>query len=647
MEKLRRYFAITSVVFLVVLAVSPFTDSLREWKDYQTRYNLLITQLPERVKPATIGIKQIWVQRLDRVDRCISCHLGVKDPALASSPEPFRTHPQIYHDVEDFGCTFCHEGQGAATDYRESRGNVKYWDTPILPRAYMEASCAKCHKEKEVPDAPILNMGRTLIEELNCVGCHKLNGYQKQWVPGLDGIGSKVDRTWLVSWLRDPKGYFPGTRMPNFLFADDDANMLADFLLSFKSPAGGVSLDPLPKQLVSSTAAQKAKLVEAGSTLFREARCISCHAVNGKGGEGATELGKVASKVNEQWLYNYVKNPKRLMPGVRMPRFRFTEEQLVSLVAYMESEFVDFDKDSASQHTPDPAYYEKGLALFNKYNCKGCHNLSAAPTEEEMGPDLTAIGSKKIYEIEFGPSGIEQTLPAYLDTKLANPRVFAAGLRMPRFEFTPEQAQAITVALLGNTSEKIPEEFIVHAAPPSTYEPQGDFGKLVDDLACLACHKMNGQGHLVATDLSLEASQAQATWIKGYFKVPYSLRPTLTVRMPNLFLGEKEIQTIVDYMQKVFIADSLEHGTPSDVVTVGKGKSLYYERYACQSCHQIGGAGGYVGPPLDKVGSRLKAGWVFHWLKDPQAYKPATLEPNNNLSDADADALTAYLMTLK
>ncbi len=93
-------------------------------------------------------------------------------------------------------------------------------------------------------------------------------------------------------------------------------------------------------------------------------------------------------------------------------------------------------KTSASQHTPDPAYYEKGLALFNKYNCKGCHNLSAAPTEEEMGPDLTAIGCKKIYEIEFGPSGIDQTFPAYLDTKLTNPRVFAPGLRMPRFEFT-------------------------------------------------------------------------------------------------------------------------------------------------------------------------------------------------------------------
>ena len=647
MDKLRKYFAVASLAFLVVLAVSPFMDFFREWRGYQVKYNTLITHLPERVKPATIGIKQIWVQKLDHVDRCITCHLGVKEPALAFSPEPFRTHPQMYHDVEEFGCTFCHEGQGAATDYRESLGRVKYWDSPILQRPYMEASCAKCHKEREVPNAPILTLGRKLIEESNCVGCHKLDGYQKQWVPELDGIGAKVDRTWLVSWLKDPLGYFPGTRMPNFLLTDEEANTLADFLLSFKSLPRGEALEPLPAELLASNDKQKAKLVDAGSTLFREARCISCHAVNGKGGEGATELGKVASKVSEQWLYNYVKDPKRLLPGVRMPRFRFTDEQLVSLVAYMESEFVDYDKGPSPQYTSDPSYYEKGLALFKKYNCSGCHQLSASSKEEEMGPDLTAIGSKKLYEIEFGPSGVDQTLPAYLETKLMNPRVFTTGLRMPRFGFTNEETQAITVALLGNTSEKIPDAFIVHPAPTSAYTPQGDFGKLVDDLACLGCHRMNGQGHLIATDLSLEASQAQSKWIEEYFKIPYSLRPTLTVRMPNLFLGDKEIKTIVDYMEKVFIADSLDKEVPSDVVTVGKGKGLYYERYACQSCHQISGAGGYVGPPLDKVGTRLKPGWVFHWLKNPQAYKPTTLEPNNNLSDADADALTAYLMSLK
>jgi mono/diheme cytochrome c family protein len=165
-------------------------------------------------------------------------------------------------------------------------------------------------------------------------------------------------------------------------------------------------------------------------------------------------------------------------------------------------------------------------------------------------------------------------------------------------------------------------------------------------MACLGCHVMNGTGRLVATDLSVEASQAQPKWIEGYFKIPYSLRPILTERMPNLFLSDSKIKTIVDYMENVFVADSLEHVVKTDPGNVAKGRGLYFERYGCQSCHQIAGKGGYVGPPLDKVGSRLKGGWIYHWLKNPQAYKPESIEPNNKLSDDEAEALTAYLLTL-
>ena len=60
-----------------------------------------------------------------------------------------------------------------------------------------------------------------------------------------------------------------------------------------------------------------------------------------------TDLGKVASKVSEQWLYNYLKNPKRISPGVEMPRFRFSDQELAGVVAYMESEFVDYDLEQA------------------------------------------------------------------------------------------------------------------------------------------------------------------------------------------------------------------------------------------------------------------------------------------------------------
>jgi mono/diheme cytochrome c family protein len=647
MRPLRLTFAIVAVLFLVVLAVSPLKDYLREWKHDQSEYNRLVAGLPQRVKPVDIGIRQVWVQKLDRVDRCVTCHLGVKEPALHAAPEPFRTHPRIYHDVDDLGCTFCHEGQGSATEYRESIGKVKYWDRPILPRAYMEASCAKCHREKEVPRAPILNLGRKLIRESNCVGCHKLEGNEKQWTPSLDGIGEKVNRAWLVNWLKHPRAYAPTTRMPNFLLTEEEAGTLADFLMSFKTFPREAALEPVPPELSSAGADQKAKLVELGATRFREARCISCHPINGKGGYVAPELGKIASKVSAQWLYNYIKQPKRLQPGVVMPRYRFKEEDLVGVVAYMESEFVDYDVEQLPPHTPDPGFYEKGRALFKKYSCGGCHSLSGMGRAEETGPELTTIGAKRLYEIDFGRSEIEQTLPVYLKTKLLTPHLFGGSMKMPQFEFREDEAEAIAVALLGKTDDKIPQDLIVPDSPPGTFAPQGDFGKLVDDLACLGCHVMNGRGRLVGTDLSLEASQARRSWIEGYFKVPYSLRPVLTERMPKLYLSDAEIKTLVDYMETSFISDSLDRAVSADPAAAAIGRGLFYERYGCQSCHQVGGKGGYVGPPLDKTATRLTAGWIFHWLKSPQGLKPGTIEPNNNLSDAEADALTAYLLTLK
>jgi mono/diheme cytochrome c family protein len=435
--------------------------------------------------------------------------------------------------------------------------------------------------------------------------------------------------------------------MPNFLLSDEEANLLADFLMTFKSFPSEATFEPIPKNLSTASAADRDKLAELGSTRFREARCISCHPINGKGGYVATDLGKSASKVSQPWLYNYLKSPKKFQPGVEMPRYRLKESELEAVTAYIESEFIDYEVEEPSAHTPDPAYYDKGLALFKKYNCSGCHELGGMKKAEEMGPELTSIGDKKLYEIDFGKASIEHTLPLYLFTKLKDPRVFLPTMKMPKYEFTDEQSRAVAVALLGNTKEVIPEELKVLPRPSSTYAPQGDFGKLVDELACFGCHTMFGRGRLVATDLTREASQAQRSWIKSYFKIPYSLRPILTERMPNLFLDEREIEVIVDYMEKVFIADTLEQQIRIDQTKISKGKILFYEKYGCQGCHQINLKGGYVGPALDNVGSRLKPGWIMHWLKAPQALNPETIEPSNITANDEVEAVTAFLMSLK
>ena len=47
------------------------------------------------------------------------------------------------------------------------------------------------------------------------------------------------------------------------------------------------------------------------------------------------------------------------------------------------------------------------------------------------------------------------------------------------------------------------------------------------------------------------------------------------------------------------------------------------------------------------MGARLNAAWVYAYLKDPQAMRPGTLEPNQHLTDAEARSLTAFLMAQK
>lgn len=79
---------------------------------------------------------------------------------------------------------------------------------------------------------------------------------------------------------------------------------------------------------------------------------------------------------------------------------------------------------------------------------------------------------------------------------------------------------------------------------------------------------------------------------------------------------------------------------------------------ACIGCHTINGTAsqGKVGPNLTHMASRTSiAGGMFpntegnirRWLKNPPALKEGAIMPNLSLSDAEVEALTAYLMSLK
>ena len=89
---------------------------------------------------------------------------------------------------------------------------------------------------------------------------------------------------------------------------------------------------------------------------------------------------------------------------------------------------------------------------------------------------------------------------------------------------------------------------------------------------------------------------------------------------------------------------------------VDKGKQVYESAMPkCKVCHSIGGVGNPKGP-LDDVGNKLKAEEIKAWLRTPKEMaakakvtrKPAMPAfPADKLSDADLEALTAYLLSLK
>jgi Cytochrome c. len=651
MTKLRKVYFITAIVFLGILAISPLKDYFSEWRAVQRDYNRYIEKLPQKVKPSPLVLKQIWVPKLNRIDRCVTCHTGIDNGKLANAPLPFRSHSQIPHDIAAFGCTICHNGQGLATNFSDAHLPSAFWDKPVLPTRYLESSCGRCHINENLKLTPTLNRGRQEISELNCIGCHNLyEGYKKSFIPSLNGIGNKVvNRSWLTHWLKNPREIRPQTKMPNFVLSDQEVEILSDFLMSFKSYTNGVRLDSLPEIYVKNKADDD--FIALGKTRFSEARCISCHAVEGKGGHLAPDLAKIASKATAAWIFNNINKVHLLQPGVEMPQYGYSTKETAAITAYMESEFIDRDSpvDTVAVHQPVANFFEKGIALFNQYNCGGCHDLSSEKVALNRGPDLTAIGSKKNYQIDFGTNNIPHTLYDYIDAKIKSPRAFGVSVRMPEYQLNKADNEAITAVLLSWQNEPLPREFVRTAPLPSKYDPQGKVGQIIQKYSCLKCHTINQTGGTIAPDLSVVGSQLQKKWVESYFKVPYSLRPLMEERMPNLSITGDEIETLTDYFYKVLISDSLsmESGWDNSKEAIARGQGLFREKYGCQSCHIVGGNGGYVGPPLDKAGERLIPGWIYHWLLNPQKYKPETLEPRAGLSEAEAKDLTAYLMSLK
>ena len=654
-----RAFGVVSLVFLVSLAIAPAKNHFSEWRHYQHGYLKMIRNRSDAVtlqRHFDGGIQQIWLPDLDVVDRCTSCHVGLKEANLNDVPtQPYRRHPVIPHKLDQFGCTMCHRGQGAATTVAEAHNSTLAWEQPILPAKYIESSCGECHRGP-LPGTPQLNEGRHLLSRYGCVRCHTVklpNGSTMKATddpPSLSHIADKTTREWIYAWLKDPQAYAGTATMPNFKLSDEDARDMSTFLIANSTSLRGDTATLLAK--ASSDPA-------AGASLYGESFCASCHAVqnaagNLVGGDVGPELTRVGNKVKPEWLQAWLRNPRNYDDETAMPHYRFNDSQVATLSGFLLAKTDSDLLANVHLEAASPEQIAHGKRLVSDYGCASCHEIAGIKKPENFAPELSRIGNKPVTQLVFLP-GMQRTLPDYIATKIKQPRAFGQALKMPQYTFTPAQIDSLATALLAlnDRAATLPPSLTVAAMPESNYQPAGKAGKLMTDLACFSCHRINGHGGDMAPDLTWEGSSVQRQWLVEFLKNPNTLRPSLIRRMPKFNLSDGEVNELTDYIMTVYQSPSIDRdsmplsGYPQGQVELGR--QLFYGKYACQGCHIVDTKTdkGYIGPTLTQVGSRLTAAWIFAWMKNPQTLRPGTIEPNRAMSDEDARALTAFLISQK
>lgn len=83
-----------------------------------------------------------------------------------------------------------------------------------------------------------------------------------------------------------------------------------------------------------------------------------------------------------------------------------------------------------------------------------------------------------------------------------------------------------------------------------------------------------------------------------------------------------------------------------DSALVARGQSVFKDQ-GCYGCHTVGKTGTPIATDLSQIGTRHDQAYLGAWLRDPAQQKPRQHMPKLKLTEAEVQALTAYLGSLR
>ncbi len=622
-------------------------------------------------------IQQYWNQDIDLVDRCHSCHFGI-DKCGYTAPEEIlnivvasnleltsaelrkrycitREEAAQYLEVgEEILDTF---GEDEELTYADVKDRLPVADDPVMPVAkelMEELNAARSsHHKRAVTLEDAASIVRThphrdpLLRKhpggiYGCTTCHYGQGRQTK------GIG--------LNLLKADNAPFTHARRDHYWLSQ---------ILEVKNHQVESSCFNCHKYDYE---LEYAPNLNKARKLVTFLGCTGCHPLGTLDSDrkhGPT-LKKVGSKMNTDWLAQWIQYPKSLRPRTRMPQFwpevgRETppgERELLCnifdynkgaalspaktedctekrdrevgyLTAFLnaKSEAITYAKMPAS------ASAARGDELFHSIGCMGCHNLgewdgaSTLPGTEDrdLAPNLSNIGDK-----------IKQ--PGWIFSWVKNPKNYWHETRMPSLRLTDAEAWDITAFLVTQkTGSKInlPAGTLAAMEADDAVE-KGE--KLVAWYGCFGCHDIEGfeNRSRVGAELvdfgskprhkldfgdvpefvSDHHAQNWEAWTRRKVSDPRVYRyERVETRMPQFDLSPSEVDSVTLFLKG---QNSETAGWPSSVMApdtpnlraVQRGYE-WIDAYNCRGCHAIDGTG------LDVDGDRnADGGAIYKWFAD-------------------------------
>ena len=391
--------------------------------------------------------------------------------------------------------------------------------------------------------------------KLSCKSCHMGMKYEylgledKKVGPSLKNIASKVNPSWLFRWVKKPGNYRKITRMPCFGFTDNDA--LADTAFT---------MNQSNKNYQFSQKFTPASNPAKGRILFEKIGCRGCHEINGKGGNFAPNLSKVANKINPDWVYNWLLNPAQYDTQTIMPVFRLSKSEAREIVTYLMTLGKREDIEGINEKIKSPRLIAQGEKIIIRKGCYGCHRMNLAHNIVPNTPPPKTLRVRKLLEKEFGVYKVSNILKdlAIAQSKgdsLNNARVKLVSTELPTNGFD-----------IFDERDNLFNEYR-HNSERAIYIKEGL--RLIKKYNCRGCHTIGGEGGKLAPVLDYEGERVQTKYLFDFLINPRRIRPAtlFSARMPTFNFTQEEVVKLVIFFKAFSDVSLADQSTVDEILS--------------------------------------------------------------------------------